>query len=83
MRARLEPAAREPRPGAAIVNAVNTTTLILRDVIQQIEKRRYELDSAHDLRSIVITVRMKTGITPPQIQYSTTSVELGGSNSKA
>ena len=60
---------------------MNTTTLILRDVIEQIEKRREELDRARDLRSVVITVRMKTGITPPQIQFSTSTVELG-SNSK-
>lgn len=56
---------------------MNTTTLILQDVIKKIENRREELDRSSDLRAVVITVRMKAGTVPMQIRATTCSVEKG------
>lgn len=56
---------------------MNTTTLILQDVIKKIENRREELDRSSDLRTVVVTVRMKTGTVPMQIRATTCSVEKG------
>ena len=61
---------------------MNNTTLILREVIQLIEQRRDELDRSTNLRGIAITVRLKTGVIPTQVQYSYSSVDLGNGSPK-
>ena len=56
---------------------MNTTTLVLKEIITKVEKRRDEIDRSTDLRAVVVTVRMKPNQFPPQIQFSTTIVEKG------
>ncbi len=55
------------------------TTVVLKAMISAVEKRRAELETASDVREVVVTVTMKTGAPGPHVRFTTTSVECGSS----
>lgn len=53
------------------------TTIVLKEIIKGVEKRREDLERATDLRSITVTVSMKPGTVPSRVRRTTTLVECG------